>query len=265
MVTHALDHRHGAGVPDREAFAGDPFDVGLAGDGAIEHRVADDDVGGGVTLGAGGLTDDHPPPGEALAHIVIAVAGELEGQAPGGEGAEALAGLAREGQADRAVGQAGVTMPTGDLARKHGADRTVDVPDGVGRPHRATAFQGDGAVADQLLVKRLVEAVLLMILVIQHRAVTGGAVMQDARQVNPGGLPMVDGRLHIDPVHTPHHLRHRAEAELRHDLAKLLGDEEEVVDDVLRLAGEPGAQDRILGGHPHRAGVEVAFAHHDAA
>jgi hypothetical protein len=56
-----------------------------------------------------------------------------------------------------------------------------------------------------------------------------------------------------------------ADAELRHQLAHFLGDEEEVVDDVLGLAGEARAQHRILGGDADRAGVEVALAHHDAA
>ena len=51
----------------------------------------------------------------------------------------------------------------------------------------------------------------------------------------------------------------------RHQLAHLLGDEEEVVDDVLGLARELGAQHRILRGDAHRARVEVALAHHDAA
>ena len=34
---------------------------------------------------------------------------------------------------------------------------------------------------------------------------------------------------------------------------------------MLRLAGEFLAQRRVLGGHAHRAGVQVALAHHDAA
>jgi hypothetical protein len=34
---------------------------------------------------------------------------------------------------------------------------------------------------------------------------------------------------------------------------------------MLGLAGELGAQHRVLRGHAHRAGVEVALAHHDAA
>ena len=44
-----------------------------------------------------------------------------------------------------------------------------------------------------------------------------------------------------------------------------LGQEQEVADDVLGRAGEPPPQLRILGGDPHRAGVQVADAHHHAA
>src|SRR5207248_7298642 len=55
-----------------------------------------------------------------------------------------------------------------------------------------------------------------------------------------------------------------AVAEARHDLAYFLGDEEEIIDDVLGLPGEALAQHRILGGDPNRAGVEMALAHHDA-
>ena len=54
-------------------------------------------------------------------------------------------------------------------------------------------------------------------------------------------------------------------AERGHDLAHLLGDEEEVVDHVLGLALELGAQHRVLRGDADRAGVQVALAHHDAA
>ena len=55
-----------------------------------------------------------------------------------------------------------------------------------------------------------------------------------------------------------------AEAELRHPLADLLGDEEEVVDHVLRLPAELRAEHRVLRGDPHGAGVQVALPHHDA-
>ena len=53
--------------------------------------------------------------------------------------------------------------------------------------------------------------------------------------------------------------------ELGHDLAHLLGDELEEVDDELRLAAEACPQLGVLGGHTDRARVEVADPHHDAA
>src|SRR5208282_1557079 len=54
-------------------------------------------------------------------------------------------------------------------------------------------------------------------------------------------------------------------AHRRHQLARLFGDEEEIIDDVLGLAAEALAQHRILGGDTDRTGVEMALAHHDAA
>ena len=53
--------------------------------------------------------------------------------------------------------------------------------------------------------------------------------------------------------------------ELGHDLAQILCHEEEVVDEVLGLAGEPLPQLRVLRSDTHRAGVEVTLAQHDAA
>ena len=52
---------------------------------------------------------------------------------------------------------------------------------------------------------------------------------------------------------------------LRHELAHLLGHEEQVLQDVLGRPGEAPAQLGILRRDAHGAGVEVADAHHDAA
>ena len=76
---------------------------------------------------------------------------------------------------------------------------------------------------------------------------------------------MIDGRLGLESVGAADHLVHRAEAELGHELAHVLGDEPEVVLDELRLAGELLAQLGILRGDAHRTGVQVTDAHHDAA
>jgi hypothetical protein len=62
-----------------------------------------------------------------------------------------------------------------------------------------------------------------------------------------------------------HHVLEAAVAELRHVAADLLGHHEEEVHHVLGFARELLAQQRVLRGHAHGAGVEVALAHHDAA
>ena len=54
----------------------------------------------------GGVCDDDPPAGEALAQVVVGVADQPQRHARGQERPEALPGRAAEGDVDRAVGQA---------------------------------------------------------------------------------------------------------------------------------------------------------------
>ena len=88
---------------------------------------------------------------------------------------------------------------------------------------------------------------------------------QHGAQIHALRLPMIHRGVRIQRIHPADHLVDRAEAQPRHDLAQLLGHHEEVVDDMLRLALELAPQRRVLGGDAHRAGVQVALAHHDAA
>ena len=60
-------------------------------------------------------------------------------------------------------------------------------------------------------------------------------------------------------------LAEAAIAHRRQHRTHIVGDEEEVVDHMLRRTLEALAQHRVLGGDTHRAGVEMALAHHDAA
>ena len=89
--------------------------------------------------------------------------------------------------------------------------------------------------------------------------------MEDTAEVEAAGFPVFDALAGVEQVGTADQVIKLADAELRHQLADFLGDKKEVIDDVFRLAGEFLAQHRILGGNTHRTGVEVAFAHHDAA
>jgi hypothetical protein len=73
--------------------------------------------------------DDDAAAGQALADIVVGFAFELEGDAAREPGAEALAGGALEADVDGVVGQAGMAVALGDLARQHRAGGAVDVAD----------------------------------------------------------------------------------------------------------------------------------------
>ena len=76
---------------------------------------------------------------------------------------------------------------------------------------------------------------------------------------------MVDRRAHLEAIRPPDHLVDRPEAEARHVLADLAGDERHEVDDVLRVAREARPELRVLRRDADRAGVQVADAHHHAA
>ena len=89
--------------------------------------------------------------------------------------------------------------------------------------------------------------------------------MEDGGKIDALGLPVSDVGALLQAVDAADHLVHGAEAKLGHDLSQILGHEEEEVDDVLGLPGKFLAQFGILRGDAHRAGVQVALAHHDAA
>ena len=76
---------------------------------------------------------------------------------------------------------------------------------------------------------------------------------------------MRNRRIAIQHLHLANHLVEGAIAQPCHFFAHFFGDEEEEIDDMLGQTHKALAQDGILRGHANRAGVEMAFAHHDAA
>ena len=92
MVADALHDRAHAGVPDAEALAGHAADVGLAGRGSVQRDVSGDDVLLRHESRVAIREQDNLAAREALAHVVIGVALEGQGDALGHEGTEALAG-----------------------------------------------------------------------------------------------------------------------------------------------------------------------------
>ena len=91
-------------------------------------------------------------------------------------------------------------------------------------------------VVDQFVVERLIESVILADQFAAADARWHYGIVENAREVKAARLPVLDRFVHLDQVDTADHIVELAESELRHQLANLLGDKEEIVDDVLRLA-----------------------------
>src|SRR3954451_21037469 len=107
--------------------------------------------------------------------------------------------------------------------------------------------------------------VVLLLGVMDRNVLPGLRPVQDGREIQLLRLPVLDTLASLQLVCAADHLFEGPNAELGHELPDLLGTEEEVVDDVLGRPGEAPPELRVLGGDPYRAGIEVAYPHHDAA
>src|SRR6202000_814748 len=144
---------------DAEPRADHATQVDFTGGGPVADHVARDDllVGGEVGLRVGG--DRDPAAGQALAHVVVGVTGQPQGDPAGQEGPERLAPGTAERDVDGVVGQAFGAPPLGDLVAEHGADRAVDVPHRQVQPDRAGVLQRALGQLDQRVVQGPVDAV----------------------------------------------------------------------------------------------------------
>ena len=265
MVADALDDGARARVAHREALAGQAAREHLALGRAVQDGVADDHVLLGAVRRAVGRHDRQRPAGQALAGVVVGVAVQGELDARRQPAAERLPRRAAELDLDRARRQPLGAALAGDVAGEDAADAAVDVADRVlERDRRAVADRVDGLL-DELPVQRVVEHLLLRAHAVQRRALGQVGHREDVRQVDAARLPVLDRLVLHEQVRAADELVDRADAQRRHDLADLLGDEEEEVDDVLGRALEALAQLRVLRGDADRARVQVAGAHHDAA
>ena len=265
MIAGAFDYGHRAGIAHRKTLARHALEIGFAGDGAIQHSVADHDIFRRIARKSRRRLDHDAAARQALADIIVAIADQLQRHAARQEGAEALPGGTGEADLDGIFRQAGMAVTPRHFARQHGAHGAVHIADGAVQHHRLAMLDGRHAGLDQLMVDGGVEGVVLRLAIVDGDTRLGLDLMQDARQIHALSFPMGDGFFHVDLVHPADHFGHGAEAQLRHDLAQFLGNKEEVIDHMLGRAGEALAQHRVLGRHPHRTGVEMAFAHHDAA
>ena len=264
VVAHALDHGLRARVPHGEALARAAAEEGPARRGAIERHVAEDHVVLRLVGRLLGRADREHPAGEALADVVVGLAAQVDRDAAGEPGAQALAGRAPQAELDRLVGQARRAVGGHDLVRDDAADRAVQVHDvaldhdRLARPDRLASLVGQAQGVERLALRH------------GRRVVAGqlarlGGVGQEGGEVDAMRLPVGQRLARLDQVDPADELLEAPHPHLREELADLLGDHEEVVHDVLGLAVEAAAKLRVLARDPHRARVQVADAHHDAA
>ena len=90
-------------------------------------------------------------------------------------------------------------------------------------------------------------------------------LVEDTAEIQALGFPVRNAFLGVQQLGVADQIVKLFNAQLRHQATHFFGYKEEIVNHMLWLALELGAQHRVLRGHAHGASVEVAFAHHDAA
>ena len=148
-----------------------------------------------------------------------------------------------------------MTIALGDLAGEHGAGSAVGVVDHGLQPHRCAAVKRHLRFGDQLAVEDILDLVVLLLAMEDRRILLRHRLGEQLGEVEALGLPVLDELALVEHLHLPDHVVEAAIAELGHYLAHFLGDEEEIVDDVLGLALEALAQHRVLRRDADRAGV----------
>src|SRR5215472_149007 len=78
VIAGTFDDGDRARIAHGETLAGNPLEIGLAGDGAVKHGIADDDVLGRLAPRLQRLAYDQPSARQSLAGVVIGIAIKLQ-------------------------------------------------------------------------------------------------------------------------------------------------------------------------------------------
>src|SRR5215831_18549866 len=170
MVAGALDHGDSAGVAHGETFAGDAAEITLAGDCAVQHRVADDDRFFGNDAGIGRRPHDEASAREALADVVVAFAFEIKRDTVSKPGAEALSGDAGELDMDGVVGKSDMAVAFGHFTGKHRAAGPIGILDRRHHAHGRAAIERGLRLRNQFAIEDLADLVILFLTVMDRHA-----------------------------------------------------------------------------------------------
>ncbi len=169
-----------------------------------------------------------------------------------------------EAQRDGAIGQPRPAPLARKTTAEHGAHAAVHVANRQCDVHPVAVVECSSAAGNQLVVERVGQTVVLGHRMMQRRAVGVLRHGQHRCNIQAARLPVIDGHLWVDAIHSPHGFGHGAKAKQRQIFAHFLGDEFKKVHHKLGLTVEVFAQLGVLRRNTHRASVQVAHAHHDA-
>ncbi|TFA98676.1 hypothetical protein CCMA1212_009587 [Trichoderma ghanense] len=266
VVTDALDNGRSAGVADGESLGSDTTEVADTTCRTVQADVADQDVLFSLEDGRTRRVDNQATTRQALADVVVGITLQLESDTWREERTKGLAGRALDVDVNSVKRETLTTISLGDLVRQRSAHGTIGVDNVALNSRREALVKSQLGLRNQLVVQSDVELVVLLADVEGSDARSesvGGR--QQQRQVNVGSLLGAQVLPHLEDLNTANHLVDGSETKLGHDGSKLVGDVVEEVDDVLRSTGKLLAELGVLGSDTHGAGVQMAFAHHDAA
>ena len=260
MVTDALHNSGSAGVAHAETLASYAVDERFTSGCTVQGNVANDNVLDAVIGDILGRVNDQLAAGKALAHIVVGIANQFQGQASGDKGTKALAAVP---VADHMEGifRQGVAKLAGDLAAKNRAERAVGVANFQFNGHRLGLCHVKALL--ELLhqhahIRRFFQAEVVNILGVEvYAAVFHQRVFQQGSQVHLACAGTSRGILDFQQVGAANQFIHGMHAQAGHVFAQILGHKAHKVDDVFRLALKALAQLGVLGADAQRAGAKA--------
>ena len=163
------------------------------------------------------------------------------------KGAEALAGRTSEANSNRVFRQARASphFLTSVVAQDR-ADRSVRVHDRHSNFDLSCLSASAGLASSRSsVIERLVEAMVLCLIVQRTSTPSCGLLRHGARigdEVEAVGFPVINCRTRLERIGATDHIIDTAKPEFGHELARFLGNHEQVIDDVYRPAGKFLAQ-----------------------
>src|SRR5580765_2338592 len=125
--------------------------------------------------------------------------------------------------ADGVVRKSGGSVAPGNLAAQHRTDGAVNVTNRELDLDRRESFERVMHLTKNLVVERLLQAMVLLMEAASCDAGRNRRVVEDRGEVESLGLPVIlpmsDRGIHFDHVDAADHLVHRTEAHFRHVLA----------------------------------------------